>query len=54
MSAGLKCGSKKRCTADVMPWIWVIVPIPMMPASVPNTANATASGFHFFPSPFSM
>ena len=54
MSAGLKFGSKKRCTAEVMPWICVIVPMPMMPARAPKTAKATASGFHFLPRPFSM
>ena len=48
MFAGSKPGSKKRCTADVMPWICVIVPMPMMPASVPNTAKSTASHFQLF------
>ena len=53
-SLGLKPGSKKRCTADVMPWICAIVPMPMMPAVTPKNANRTASHFHFRPSPRSM
>ena len=52
--SGLKPGSKKRCTADVMPLICVIVPMPMMPAVAPKNANITASHFHFRPRPRSM
>ena len=54
MSPGSNPESKKICTAEVMPCIWVIVPIPKSAARVPKMANITASGFHFGPSPFSM
>ena len=53
-SLGLKEGSKNRWTAEAMPWIWVIVPVPKSPAQMPNAANSTASGFHLVPSPRSM
>ena len=54
--AGLLTEDKKalRCTADVMPLICVIVPMPMMPAVAPKNANITASHFHFEPRPRSM
>ena len=53
-SAALNAGLKKRCTADVMPCICVIVPMPNSAARVPNTANITARGFHLAPRPLSM
>ena len=53
-SVGLNPGSKKRCTADVMPLICVMVPMPMMPAVTPKNANIAASHFHFGPRPRSM
>ena len=54
MSAGLKPGSKNLCTAEVMPCICVIVPMPIAPAMTPKAAKSTASHFHLEPRPFSM
>ena len=47
-------GSNAMLTADVIPLIWVIVPIPRRPAKTPKTAKRTASHFQFFPIPFSI
>ena len=41
-------------TAEVIPLICVIVPIPRRPAATPKIANKTASHFHFEPIPFSI
>ncbi|MPN39917.1 hypothetical protein SDC9_187451 [bioreactor metagenome] len=47
-------GSKKLLTAEVMPLIWVKVPIPRSPQMVPKKANTLASHFQFGPMPVSM
>ena len=53
-SAGLNPGSKKRWTADDMPFTCARVPMPKSPVPMPKTANRMARGFHFSPSPRSM
>ena len=42
------------CKEDVMALTCVVVPDPSIAVSVPKKANASARGFHFFPSPCSM
>ena len=47
-------GSKKSFTAQVIPLIWVKVPIPRRPAPTPKKAKSFPSHLNFFPIPFSM
>ena len=47
-------GSKKFWAAEVMPLIWVMVPMPRAPARTPNRAKSLPIHFHFLPMPFSI
>ena len=47
-------GSKKFWAAEVMPFTWVMVPMPSRPAVAPRKAKVLASHFQFLPMPRSM
>ena len=47
-------GSKKFWAAEVMPLIWVMVPIPRAPARTAKRENSLPIHFQLLPMPFSM